>query len=190
MSIPVISIIKPVGTPIGSSGSSPVVEDVDFLGGYRVASTLAAMYAIPQTNHKQGMLVYVISGATFWQRNASAYTGTSSDWTGASFSSAGGFFTTSRTTDGTITITNTASNIAAGFLGLTNNRTGTLPAAPATGQQITIIDKDGSLASFNFTINGNGKNINGVSTFIMTNSNVGPRGSISMIFDGTDWSIV
>lgn len=89
-----------------------------------------------------------------------------------------------------IPITNTISSIVAGFLGLTADRTGTLPASPTNGQRITFKDKDGSLGSFNFVIAGNGTNIDGASSYTMTNANVGPYGAVTVAYDGTDWGII
>ncbi len=39
MSIPVISIIKPQNTPVGTGGANPTVEDVDFLGGLQIQNS-------------------------------------------------------------------------------------------------------------------------------------------------------
>jgi hypothetical protein len=97
--------------------------------------------------------------------------------------------TTYRITDANFTIT-TTTNVIVGFLSLSDNRDGYLLATPVVGQNVTFKDKDGSLASHNFTIHGNGANIDGASTFIMSNTTIGVKGAITMYYDGTDWGII
>lgn len=66
MTIKVISTIKPQGVAVGTPGTFPSVEDIDFLGGFQVASNTAAMNAIPAGNRKQGMMVYNLQTAAFY----------------------------------------------------------------------------------------------------------------------------
>jgi len=77
-----------------------------------------------------------------------------------------------------------------GFNGLTGPQTGTLNAAPTKGDLVIWKDEDGSLGSQTFTINGNGKLIDGLATFVMSAANVGAFGSITVLYNGTAWAIV
>ncbi len=65
-------------------------------------------------------------------------------------------------------------------------RSVTLDAAPKKGIKVIIKDKTGTAAAFNITVDGNGKNIDGAATYII-NSNYA---SISLIYNGTSWSVV
>jgi len=69
---------------------------------------------------------------------------------------------------------------------LTANHIVSLPATPTLGQRITVKDADGSLASFNITVNGNGHNIDNAATFVMS-SIQGAFSSIEVQFNGTIW---
>lgn len=74
------------------------------------------------------------------------------------------------------------------FVGATTSaaRAITLPAAPVAGETHRIKDITGTGAANNITVSGNGKNIDGAATFVI-NTN---RGSIDVIYNGTEWSIV
>jgi hypothetical protein len=85
---------------------------------------------------------------------------------------------------------NPTGEIYEGFNGLTADQVGTLNAAPTKGDKVIWKDEDGSLANFTFTINGNGKNIDGAATFVMNAANPGPFGSITVLYTGTAWAIV
>lgn len=58
-----------------------------------------------------------------------------------------------------------------------------LPASPIKGQQITVMDHDGDAETWNITIDGNGKNING-ETQAVINTNFG---SMTLIYNGIRW---
>lgn len=62
----------------------------------------------------------------------------------------------------------------------------TLPASPITGQLYVIKDITGTGATHNITVGGNGKNIDGSSTFVM-NTNYQAD---SFIFNGTQWNVI
>jgi hypothetical protein len=81
-------------------------------------------------------------------------------------------------------VTNTQSDVAVGFYGLTANQTCLLPANPGVGQEVVITDLDGSLATYSYTIEGNGNNINGASTYVLSSAQ-GAKASITLIFYGT-----
>lgn len=62
----------------------------------------------------------------------------------------------------------------------------TLPAAPFSGQHITVKDTSGNASTRNITISGNGNNIDGVgSVSIITN-----YGARRLTYAGSDWFIV
>lgn len=61
-----------------------------------------------------------------------------------------------------------------------------LPPSPTTGKTYKIKDISGSAAAQNITINGNGYNIDGSSSYTI-NSNYG---KLEVIFTGTRWSIL
>lgn len=73
--------------------------------------------------------------------------------------------------------------------GLSANRTVTLPASPTTGQKVVVKDTDGSLATRNIIIAGNGHNIDAASSYTLSNIQ-GPYSSLSMQYNGTVWLIV
>lgn len=60
----------------------------------------------------------------------------------------------------------------------------TLPAAPTTGDEVTVCDDKGDAAGNNITINGNGKNINGAATLVL-NSN---GAWATVVYNGTQWN--
>lgn len=73
--------------------------------------------------------------------------------------------------------------------GLSTNRTVTLPASPTTGQKVVVKDTDGSLATHNIIVAGNGHNIDNASSYTLSNIQ-GPYSSLSVQYNGTTWSIV
>ncbi|HYX20197.1 MAG TPA: hypothetical protein VFA98_05075 [Thermoanaerobaculia bacterium] len=102
------------------------------------------------------------------------------------------WFTTS-TTDANVNVgaqPHPTGLIYEGLNGLTADRTVTLNAAPVAGDEVTVKDEDGSLATHNIIINGNGKNIDGAATYTMTLAQNGLFGSVSMIYTGTAWALV
>jgi hypothetical protein len=87
-------------------------------------------------------------------------------------------------------VVNTTSNSLVGFYGLTAERTGTLPESPADGQEVTFKSLDLSLGTYDFIIDGNGHDIDGSPIYTMTNIAEGPRGSITVYWDGVSWNII
>lgn len=86
------------------------------------------------------------------------------------------------------TITNITQDVAVGFSGLTAGHQLTLPASPALFQKVTVVDLDGSLATQNFTVVGNGNNVQGASTLVMMNGTFGANGALEiMYFGATGW---
>lgn len=65
-------------------------------------------------------------------------------------------------------------------------RTITMPLTPTTGQIWTIKDESGGAAANNITVSGNGRNIDGSSTFII-NTNYG---SIEVYFNGVNFFVI
>lgn len=59
----------------------------------------------------------------------------------------------------------------------------TLPASPTTGDRYVIKDANGSASTFNISISGNGNNIDGASTYLMTINYT----AITVIYNGTKW---
>ena len=76
-----------------------------------------------------------------------------------------------------------------GMVGLTADRTVTLPAAPVSGEVVAVTDVLGSLATHNIIINGNGKNVQGAATYTMSGAQNGGQGSVVLQYDGTHWEI-
>lgn len=78
-----------------------------------------------------------------------------------------------------------------GMNGLTAPRTVLLNAAPADGDTIIVKDQDGSLATENIIIDGNGKTIDGSATVTMTSGNPGAFGSFLLVYRGAqnEWFI-
>ena len=62
--------ITVIDTIEAKSSGYPVVVDTSVQGGYQVVSTLAQMYAIPISNQKVGMMIYVTGNTTFYQCNS------------------------------------------------------------------------------------------------------------------------
>ena len=60
-----------------------------------------------------------------------------------------------------------------------------LPASPATNDVLSYRDTDGNASVNNITFNGNGSNINGVSSVILTAS----YGALTFRYNGTEWEI-
>ena len=60
----------------------------------------------------------------------------------------------------------------------------TLPASPTTSRSLIIKDGKGDAASYNITINGNGKTIDGQSTIVINLA----YGSKEIIYNGTEWN--
>lgn len=60
----------------------------------------------------------------------------------------------------------------------------TLPAAPLTGQTITIKDGKGDAASNNISISGNGKNIDGATPLTLS----GAYDVRTLVYNGTEWN--
>jgi len=81
----------------------------------------------------------------------------------------------------------TRSNILMSY----NNEEIYLPDIPFTGQEITVIDGQGDADINNITIYGNGKQISGVDYQTLENTAIIDTnwGSITMIYNGTFWSI-
>lgn len=73
--------------------------------------------------------------------------------------------------------------------GLSTNRTVTLPASPTTGQKVVVKDTDGSLATHNIIVAGNGHNIDNGSSYTLSNIQ-GPYSSLSVQYNGSIWSII
>jgi hypothetical protein len=62
----------------------------------------------------------------------------------------------------------------------------TLPSAPSTGETYRIKDSTGQAATNNVTISGNGKNIDGSSTYVLNLA----YAMIELTYNGTQWSVV
>ena len=60
----------------------------------------------------------------------------------------------------------------------------TLMAAPETGKLLHIKDGKGNATTYNITISGNGKNIDGSATFIIS----GNYASVTIVYNGTQWN--
>lgn len=63
-----------------------------------------------------------------------------------------------------------------------------LPAAPATGRFLTILDATGQAGAFNVTIDGNGKNISAGGTSAATKDLTSAFQSINLWYNGTIWN--
>ena len=85
---------------------------------------------------------------------------------------------------------NTPSNLNPGQY-IIDTRTGPitvlLEQSPSLGNNYTFLDMAGSWAMNNFTINGNGTSIQGMSTPLVCDT-VGAL-SFTLIYNGTTWSI-
>ena len=62
--------------------------------------------------------------------------------------------------------------------------TATLPATPATGEAVRIVDGAGTGATNNITIAGNGKNIAGAATLVLAYNYSG----VTLVYNGTQWT--
>lgn len=58
-----------------------------------------------------------------------------------------------------------------------------LNATPTTGDIVEPIDGKGDAATYNITVNGNGKNINGAASFVMNTDRQAER----LVYTGTEW---
>lgn len=61
----------------------------------------------------------------------------------------------------------------------------TLPASPSTGDLYTVKDSVGNAGTNHITVSGNGNNIDGSASFIISTN----YGSIILIFNGSTWSV-
>jgi len=59
--------IKITGLFDTGGGDYPLIEDIHFLGGFRISETLADRDAIPELRRKWGMLAYVLEDGTTYQ---------------------------------------------------------------------------------------------------------------------------
>jgi len=64
----------------------------------------------------------------------------------------------------------------------------TLPAAPATGRKIVVVDAAGNAAAQNITVSGNGNNIAGGGTLAATDVIDSDYGTMTLYFTGTIWN--
>jgi hypothetical protein len=62
----------------------------------------------------------------------------------------------------------------------------TLPASPTTSRSIIVKDGAGNAATYNITISGNGKTIDGSATYVINRNNE----AIEIIYNGTEWNII
>jgi hypothetical protein len=62
----------------------------------------------------------------------------------------------------------------------------TFPASPAAGEYHDVKDADGAFSTYSVTVNGNGKNIDGAATFVMTAN----YGSNRFVYNGTKWLVL
>lgn len=61
-----------------------------------------------------------------------------------------------------------------------------LPASPLTDDYVVIKDAAGSAAANNKTVSGNGNNIDGAANHVINSD----YGSVTVVFDGTNWFVV
>jgi hypothetical protein len=155
---------------------------------------VATRYFVSVTNSSQVNVTVTLTAVTY-SVNATAGGGTvtlTGNANGPSNNNTVQAFATS-TTNAPINIGSQAHPtgfIYEGFNGLTGNQTITLNATPTKGDMVVIKDEDGSLASFNMEIIGNGHNIDGNATVTMTSTNPGAQGSYTLLYNGTEWAIV
>lgn len=64
----------------------------------------------------------------------------------------------------------------------------TLPASPATGRMLYVVDEGGSAGANNITVSGNGKNISGSGTIAATDVIDSNYGTLQLIYNGTFWN--
>lgn len=62
----------------------------------------------------------------------------------------------------------------------------TLPASPSTSRSIIVKDDKGDAGDFNITLDGNGKNIDGQSTYVID----ADYGAVELIYNGTEWNVL
>jgi hypothetical protein len=62
----------------------------------------------------------------------------------------------------------------------------TLPASPTAGNTYFVKDKSGTAITNNITVSGNGKNIDGASTYVISLN----YESAGFVFDGLSWNIM
>jgi hypothetical protein len=62
----------------------------------------------------------------------------------------------------------------------------TLPASPTAGDAFDVKDTVGLAATNNITISGNGNDIDGASTFVISTN----YGSVTLVFNGSEWNIL
>ena len=62
----------------------------------------------------------------------------------------------------------------------------TLPSSPAFSQLVTVVDGDGQAATYNITVDGNGKTISGSATQVISTN----YARLSMTYNGTKWLLV
>ena len=62
----------------------------------------------------------------------------------------------------------------------------TLPAVPTFGQPVTVVDGDGQAATYNITIDGNGKTISGSATQVISTN----YARIAVAYNGTKWLLI
>jgi hypothetical protein len=62
----------------------------------------------------------------------------------------------------------------------------TLPASPTESRSLIIKDDNGDAATYNITVDGNGKDIDGAGTFVM---NVNYQ-AIEIVYNGTQWNLI
>lgn len=64
----------------------------------------------------------------------------------------------------------------------------TLPAAPATGRMVYVVDEGGSAGANNITVDGNGNNIAGSGTLAASDVIDSNYGTLLLIYNGTFWN--
>lgn len=62
----------------------------------------------------------------------------------------------------------------------------TLPLAPTTSRSLIIKDGQGEAGDFNITLDGNGKTIDSVSTFVL----LADWQSVEIVYNGTEWNVL
>ena len=92
-------------------------------------------------------------------------------------------------TDSDFAVTETEGWTWIGMIGLTADRTVTLPAAPVSGEVVAVTDVLGSLGTHNIIISGNGKNVQGAATYTMSGAQNGGQAAVVLQYDGTHWEI-
>lgn len=61
-----------------------------------------------------------------------------------------------------------------------------LPGTPTIWDEVTVKDGTGDAATNNITVNGNGKNIDGAATYVISTD----RKGVTFVYDGTEWGSV